>query len=122
METQTFVKFWFQGAFFDEDSNKQVNARDIGALDIPARAYALEFYDIRVTTDNGVVLKSAPLNKSPRFFVGGRVMTYDEVVAEEPDSPILIDNMRINRWAHVIKTRVGHFQPFSETDVLLSNY
>ena len=122
METQTFVKFWFQGAFFDEDSSKQVNARDIGALDIPARAYALEFYDIRVTTDNGVVLKSSPLNESSRFFIGGRVMTYDEIVAEMPDSQILIDNMRINRWSRVIRTRTGHLQVFGETDVLLSNY
>lgn len=117
METQTFVKFWRRGVFVDEDSNRSVASRDIGALLIPDTAYALEFYDRRVHDDHGVVLSSEPFNWSPRFFIGGRIMTAQEVEREIPDHDILLDNMRINGWDRVIQTRCGHFQPYRDGDI-----
>ena len=117
METQTFVKFWHRGAFFDKDSDRTVGSRDIVALHIPDTAYAFEFYDRRVHDDHGVTLKSEPYNRSPRFFIGGRIMHAQEVEREIPDHIILLDNMRMNGWDYVIQTRSGHFQPYREGDI-----
>lgn len=119
METQTYVKFWYRGAFVDEDSCRMVNSRDIGALIIPQSVYALEFYDIRIAHESGGVLKSEPFNRSPKLFYGGQIMTVADVEREIPDHDILLDNMRINGWARVIKTRAGHFLPFVDGNILL---
>ena len=122
--TKTFVEFTCPGAFFNETYSREVDTRDPSCLQIPDNAYAFQFYDIIGTTqviwnlksvDNErVTMKSERMNLSLRYYLNGKVMTYDEVAAEVPNNKILLSNMKCNGWRGVIKTRFGNFQPFTD--------
>lgn len=54
-----------------------------------------------------------------RFFPGGVVLTYDEVVAEEGEHSILSSNMRANGWDQVAITRLGNTTVFDDNSEVL---
>lgn len=119
MITKTYVEFDLPGAFLSESSIREVASRDVTQLDIPPNAYAFRFYDIVTAVVDGAELRSQPINLSPRYFYGGRVMTRDEVVRELPDKKILLDNMRSNDWDRVIFCRTQNFQEFCAGDIYI---
>lgn len=88
-------------------------------MNIPDGAYAVRFFDIATAEVEGIPTKSDRLNVSPKHFLGGRVMTLEEVEREMPDERILIGNMTVNRWNAVIHTRSNHYLPFDQDDVLV---
>lgn len=118
--TQTWVKFLFPGAFFSEDSSEKVSSRDISELVIPEGAFAFSFHDVTTQVaklEDGTEIphKTGQENKSGMFYPGGIKLGSMDVGYLHGDNRILLDNMRSNGWKHVVKTRVGNFQPFDDS-------
>lgn len=114
-----FVEFFHAGLFFNEMSSQQVVARAPEAVIIPSSAYAFRFYDQPVGVLNDKAVFGERENISGRFFVGGDIMTLDDVISKVPNSEILQSNMRSNRYERVIRCTFGNFQPFEDGDILL---
>lgn len=96
--TETYAEFMYPGTFFSESSTRKIPSREkIGEW--PERAYAVRTYELFVSDVDGERVTGRPRDHSGWTFKGGRVMTLEEVKAEEPGAKILISNMEGNGWA-----------------------
>jgi hypothetical protein len=113
-----YAHIWHVGGFFSEDEYRPVAKRDPALVSLDGRAYAFSFVDREESEIHGKLLKGEWENKGPRYIKGE---IYDEarVRAEVPNSTILLDNMRCNRWSRVIKCKQG-FLPLEDSDVALA--
>ena len=120
---RTYVEFVYPGIIVSETSVKEVESRDTSEVKVPDGAFGFRFFDVliaKVECDGKTVeLRSDRLNQSPMHYYGGRILTREEVEREVPDNRILLDNMDGNGWNRVIKTRMGNFQPFEESDAFV---
>ena len=116
----TFLDFWYPGIVVSNESSTVVGSRDLAAVELPENAYAFRFADrTEVTTDDGEVIVGKRRNLSPMYYPGGVIFDIDQV-ALLPDTKILQSNMLVNKWDKVIRTCSGNFQPFNDTDVVIS--
>lgn len=118
-----YVRFYYPGGFVGETTAKRAKSRNASKVKVPQHAYGFRFFDVieTIVEINGqsVKLTSAPINESPMHYYGGRVYTCAEVVQKVPDHASLLASMEEHGWGKVIKTRVGYFLPFEETDILI---
>lgn len=118
-----YVRFYYPGALVGESTAKRVKSRDASKVRVPQHAYGFRFFEVLETTveinGQSVKMRSAPINESPMHYYGGRVYTRAEIVREVPDHASLLANMEAHSWERMIKTRVGYFLPFEETDILI---
>lgn len=119
METKHYVTFLCPGAFFPEESTREITVRDPNRIDVPENCFAFEFYDVSRVEENGEILTGMPRNKTGRYYVDARILTQEDVEREFPDKTILLSNMRGNGWKHVVLCKTGNFQPFEQTDALI---
>lgn len=131
------VTFYSPGTFMSESSTFDVDDWDIkNAVTLSekvterygAKPYAFAFQTYHVLPDitdaDGVKYKVEPkfVTKSGLFFLGGKLETYDDVVArKDPKESILRDNMRFNgMWIVCINTNsYKSTLPFNETDSIV---
>ena len=103
-----FVTFLSQGTFVCEETTKPIKSWDVQqakemAKSITERHGAKPFafvFSTRSRTD--AELDSKVTERSGRYFLGGRVLTLDDVKREMPDQEILIRNMERNDIAKVV--------------------
>ena len=118
METITYAKLFYRGSLSDEERVVEVQSRDPWAVE-DEFAFAVQFYDQQVETVNlpwneERPVRSHPENLSPKYYYGGVVYSLADVKSIFPDEKILITNMEVNGWKHVVKTRHGNVQPFND--------
>ena len=123
-----FVVFSSPGTFVHEETTKEIDSWDVGkaiamSKEITER-YGSKPFGFRFITrsrkDNE--LDSKQIDQSGMYFLGGRIMTVEEVEDEDnPDNQILIQNMRTNNIDRVVRNdnswRV--YLPMGESDTLL---
>jgi hypothetical protein len=123
-----FVTFCSPGTFFSETTTKDIDSWDVEqaqrmAQNIKERHNALPYGFYFTTRKRGENdLDSKETNKSPMYYLGGKVMTLADVKAEnDPENEILISNMEINGYDKIIvNTNSWKFTaPLNKEDVVL---
>jgi hypothetical protein len=120
------VEYEFPGSFFPESSSRDIRVRDprLAVELAPEGAYAFAFYDVADDLpDLGpeYAVSRKPQNRSARYFIDGRLVTIDDVLALPGDHDILISNMRANEFERVVRCRTGNWQPFGDDDELIAS-
>lgn len=122
-----FVTFLSPGTFVHEETTKPIESWDVQlaskmAKSITERHGAKPFAFTFSTRERGDKdLDSKVAKKSGRYFLGGRVMTLDEVEKEMPKAQILIGNMRVNKWNKIVVNTNSYriVQPLEKDDTVL---
>ena len=120
LETKTkhYVEFIFAGIMFTDTSSEEIKSRD-SKFQIPKTCFGYRFFDLEKSkSESGNILTSRRLNESGVYYVGGQVMTLNQIKKLMPNS-ILQRNMENNDYKKVVKTRVGTYQPLEKKDVVL---
>ena len=123
-----FVTFYSPGTFFDESTTEPIEAWDVDtavkmSLDIVERHNAKPFgfrFTTRQREDHE--LDSHVVEKSPMYYLGGKVETLAEVEQRNsPDEDILRINMRSNGWDRIITNSNSWkvTKPLNKDDVVL---
>lgn len=103
-----FVEFLSPGTLFSEVTSKEIEKWDVPTAIEMAKGiterYGAKPYGFRfLTRARGVTdLDSKVTETSPIYYLGGRIMTLDEVKKEMPGEKILISNMECNDIKRVI--------------------
>jgi hypothetical protein len=126
--SQHFVRFFSPGTFVAETSDKPIDSWDVEAAKKMARQiterHGATPYGFQFVTmgrgDND--LNSRELDRSPMYYLGGKVETLAEVKARATDRDrILISNMEGNGYERIVTTINGYkwTQPLRPDDVVL---
>lgn len=89
-------------------------------ITIPEKAFAFRFFDCTVINVEGETFVGNKQNFSP-FTYFGTEYTLNEVKTQFPDSIILIENMEINGWNRVVKTRAGNWLSLEKDDMVIQS-
>lgn len=126
---QHFVVFYSPGTIVAESDTKKIASWDVAkaqrmAEDIVQRHGATPYGFRFITRARGEEdLDSKEVDHSGMYYLGGKVETYEEVVARnDPKENILRDNMRFNKWNRIVTTTRGYrwTQPLNDDDVVLN--
>ena len=123
----THVSYYYPGLIVSDESTKHVLDRDPEreAREADERAYAFYYFDIVSAVvsveDIRVQTRSERRNISCTYYINGEVLDIDQVAELPGDNRILLDNMRGNEWTRVIRCRTGNFQPFEDSDILVTS-
>ncbi len=123
-----FVTFYSPGTFFHEETTRAIDSWNIEAAlemvqDIRERYGATPFafcFSTRQRAEEE--LDSKVVRRSGRYYLGGIVLTLDEIKARNgPEDAILISNMESNGWERVIENRNSWkvTQPLKADDAVL---
>ncbi len=122
-----FVTFLSPGTFFCEESTQPIDSWDPDAAVTMSRAIVerhgatpFAFY-FTTRSRNENELDSKEVKRSGKYYLGGRVLTLEQVKSEMPDERILISNMECNGWDKIIinSNSFKCCQPLLEDDVVL---
>ncbi len=113
--TKTFVEFLEPGSFYPEEYTQEVQSRDPLLVQPGQNVFAFSFYDITYVEIDGKRYVGAVENRSPLYYVGGKLYEGDEI----PEEGFLRQNAQTNGWKHLIRCRTGNWRPFTDNDVLL---
>jgi len=103
-----FVKFLSPGTFLDEETWKEIDSWDIEqAIEMSksiierhnATPYGFQFVTRERSEEESDSRQTA---KSGIYYLGGKIMTLDDVKRSMPDEGILISNMECNNWGRII--------------------
>lgn len=105
-----FVTFYSPGTFISEQCCLPIDSWDVDTAikmskDIVERHGAKPYCFVFSTRGRDVYdLDSREINKSKTYFLGGNVITLEQIQAKnDPKDEILISNMRSNKWDRVIE-------------------
>ena len=117
---KTFVRYWYGGLLFAEDSVAEVKERnpEEACKNAKPGAWAFQFFDKTLANVDGQELVGKEQNESSRYLIG-RKMTLDDVRREMPNEKILIGNMEGNGYKSILKTRGGQAFPIHKGDIVL---
>ncbi len=127
MKQKHYVTFYSPGTFFDEDTRVEIDSWNVDAAvamskDITerygAKPYGFQFITRQLNDED---FEPSVSDNSCMYYLGGRVMTIEEVKSEMPDQSILIGNMECNGWGKVIVNTNSYriIKPWRDDDVLL---
>lgn len=123
-----FVEFYSPGTFVDEATIKEIDSWNVDEAVKMARSvserYGATPHSFRfITRGRGPDdLDSKIINKSPSYYLGGIVETFDEIKARnDPNERILLENMKSNGWYRVITNTNSYkvTKPLFNVDVVL---
>ena len=107
-----FVQFFSPGTFMAEQTDLSIDTWDVNqamkmAHGIKERYDATPFGFKFITRERADdELDSKLVSKSGMYFLGGTILTLEEVKARnDPNDKILISNMEINEWDRIIENR-----------------
>lgn len=123
-----FVTFVSPGTFVHEETTRPIDRWDINAAlkmarEIKERHSATPFafrFSTRRREDSD--LDSRVVKQSGRYYLGGTVLTLDEIKARnDPKDAVLISNMECNKWGRVIENCNSWkvTQPLEDDDTVL---
>ncbi len=123
-EKKTFVEFLHAGNLSLETTTAEVGSRDLGNLSVPRTVFAVEFFDklvaVFLVDGQEITTESEPIDRSCRYYFGGRVMNLAEASEFLPCAGGFIENMRRNGWDKIVQCRFGNLHPFEEGDQLVA--
>ena len=126
---QHFVTFYSPGSFVNEETTKPIDKWDINqakemALTIIERYNATPFaFEFSTRQRKKKDLDSKEIERSPRYWLGGKIETLAEVEARATEKDtILVSNMRNNGYKKVITNNNSwkYTAPFKDDDIVLA--
>lgn len=127
VSTTTYVSYLYPGIIASGESTKEVPDRnpEREAREADDNAFAFSYFDIVSALvqidETRIQTTSDRRNISCTYYIDGEVLDVDQVAAMPGDNRILLDNMRINEWDHVVRCRAGNLQPFEGTATVVSS-
>lgn len=118
MATITYVKFFYPGSFFAEESTEKVPNRNI-PKNIPKNAFAFNFFDREEIVSGNETLKGEPKNHSKRYYINAKVFTLAELKEKYASNTSLIRNIE-SAGSKAVLCNAGNWQPFDEGDQLVT--
>lgn len=115
--TKHYIEFYYPGAFFPENSIKEIKNRRT-PRNIPKSSYGFMYFDQEEFKLNDEILTGERKNKSGMTFLGKKY-TIEELKKDFPDHKILISNIENNGYQFAVKTRLGNWQPVGEIDKVI---
>jgi hypothetical protein len=127
MIEQHFVVFYRPGLFYAVASSRRIDRWDVDkVLDIVGTIIEVHGYIPFgfqfITRRNDGQLDSRETARSQMYYLGGTILTINEVKARnDPSDRVLIDNMRHNKFGRVIENYNSRkvVLPLDEEDVVL---
>ena len=117
-----FVRFWTPRSFIADSWDVDVESLDPAKIEWPEEAYAFTLHEQPIVHDgpdtfNGNVTKIGGWYYHP----DSKVESLAEVRENPKCTSILISNMKVNHWSHLVWSRWGNWpQPFDPSkDVVL---
>lgn len=109
-----YVTFWSPGSFMAEEFTVTIESPDPRKVAWPDYAYAFRLFEREDVIDGDKTYEGKPQQLGPVYYHPDSVVqSLDEVQANPKATPILISNMKGNRWAQIIWTRWMNWpQPF----------
>ncbi len=130
VRTERRATYYLPGSLFPEEITRPIdNGPDIvdrAAAQAPTGTFCFVLSTVLtadpVSDGRGGTLAVQPktIDKTGRYYLGGRLFDQDEVAALGDSHRTVLANMQGNRWALVILTSQGNWQPFEDPDVLLA--
>lgn len=116
---KTYVEFFHSGVICSDSSFMEVDDRYPSSLILPKNTFGFRFFDIEeITYSNGSIYKGNKHNYSSNYYYGQKY-SLEEVKRYFPDKKILIDNMELNNFKAVVKTKFEQFIPLRDGDIVL---
>lgn len=112
-----YVLFKFPGSFFSEEFVVRLGEQE-REVPVPEGCFGYQTYKRRELMEGGQLLAGSPWDHSPMTYFG-EALTLDQVRALPGDHRILVSNMEGNRYASVVRTVRGNWQPLEKGDVVL---
>ena len=115
-----YVEYLCVGSFFSESVIKKIDSKDINLAraSMPNGGFGFRFFEKEEQMIDGEQLTGKPKNYSKWFYIGEK-LSLNDVKYKYPDKTILISNMEMNGWSHVVKTKFGQFMQMETGDVVL---
>lgn len=101
-----YIEWMYPGIIVSETGVEEIPSRR-RPNKVPKGAFAYRFFDRSEVNLDGEILRGDRKNVSGIVYLGGQVMTLEEVKKMPGDNKILISNMETNGWNRVIKTKNG---------------
>lgn len=122
-----FVHFLSPGTLVHEESSYEIDSWDIDkakkmSKKIKERHGATPFAFFFTTRSRGQDdLDSKVVASSPNYYLGGKIMTLNDVKRQMSSEKILISNMECNKWDRIIINTNSYriTQPLNDDDVVL---
>jgi len=135
-ERKVFAQFYSPGTFFAETSTMPLETGSIKeAVNLSkevserygAKPYAFDIVTKLVAQpvddgEGGVIpMSTKEVERRGRFFIGGRLIRYEEMVKVEGERSVIVSNMRGNGWPICIENVNSYksTQPFKEDDAVV---
>lgn len=117
-QIHTYVRFFYPGLMVGETQERRVQGRDLD-IELPKGAFGFSFFTaVEVEFDNVRERKRA-YGHSLRYFVGGNILSLEDVRRDRPNEKTLLWNMETNGYPHVLETPRGFTIPLSKGDTVL---
>lgn len=113
-----YVEFAYPGLFVSETESRKVKSRTTPS-NIPKDSFAYRFYCVEEKQSGERTLRSDRFNISGWHYVGGEVLTPEEVAKKYPNEGILLSNIRNNDIKRIVRTRMGTFNELYKEDVVV---
>ena len=124
MMERHFVTFVYPRLAVDEEAEEPVKSWDVEKAIEEAKtrhpgACSFEFHTRRREDDE---LDSKVVARSPTYFLGGGIITIEEVRGREKNlQQPLLAGMEANGWDRVVVAKFGKTSPLEEEDVVLES-
>lgn len=113
-----FARIYSANIIFSDTNDIEIPNRDPAYIKKPKLGYAFYIYDIKeITDENGNILSSSPMNLSPTYYWGGKLL--NKVNGKNKLSRTCLENMKQYGSKQVILTEYGQtFYPEKKFEIL----
>lgn len=122
MTKQIYVEYYYPGILMSETSQRKVKSRDLSEAlrKLPENAFAFRFMERVESKVDGETVRGDFKNYSGMYYPDGTKLSLAEVKKQYKKEKILISNMEINKYDHVVRCRTGNWQPLNKGDQIIN--
>lgn len=116
--THFVVTFFCPGTLFAESYEREVVSSDPYKVEFPENAYCFQIHSREDVIDGATVYRGSPIQIGPTYYhPDSKVETIAQAQNNKKSSTTLLDNMRYNKWEHIVWSRYGNWpQPYVPGD------
>ncbi|MDR2902673.1 MAG: hypothetical protein LBU87_06190 [Lactobacillales bacterium] len=121
--TDLYIIKYFPGSFVAEESTEVCTDKKSAMEKIKqsSKCFGFQFAtqrNVAVNVDGSVEVFTQPMKHEETMYYIGQV--FDKKGVEKlPDTRMLLQNMELNGWDHVVQTKLGNFRPVGKDTIVL---
>jgi hypothetical protein len=131
METQVYIEYYLKYQYFRPGmsyapicSPKEIPTRDPRKLEVPESAHCFWVYNklfgVAIVDGQQVPFESDEFNRSPRYFIGAKIYTVEDLEREFPQKKGLIETVGTSYDKRIIRCRTGYWEfPIRSDDIFI---